>query len=132
MSRRSTGVLVCSLLAFVVGYALWPPRHVYWEGVARVIGEPLTLALVGLLAVGVGLVAGGLLEFSIVEFVAGGVIAYAAGMALIEYVLTTDSPVHFLLYGVLLLCFSLGVSIGAFRRRGSGDRASRSERPSTE
>jgi len=116
MSRLLSRLLVASALAFVVGYALWPPRHVYWLSVATVVGEGVVLALVAVLASLVGMGVTTVLEYSSREFVVGGLVAYAVGMALIELVFATDSPVHFLLYGGFLLCYSLGVAIGTSRR----------------
>ena len=116
MARPISRVLATSLLAFVVGYALWPPRHVYWLSVAAVVGEGVVLALVALLAAVVGMGAATVLKYSIGEFVVGGLIAYAVGMVLVEAVFATDSPVHFLLYGGLALCYGLGIAIGASRR----------------
>ncbi|MFD1564822.1 hypothetical protein ACFR99_14880 [Haloarchaeobius amylolyticus] len=116
MARAPLRVLATSLLAFVVGYALWPPRHVYWLPVAAVVGEGVTLAFIAFLAVVAGTGVATVLEYSVEEFVVGGLVAYAVGMALVEAVFETDSPVHFLLYGGLFLCYGLGVAIGASRR----------------
>ncbi|WP_254763845.1 hypothetical protein [Natrinema marinum] len=111
MNDRSTAVAASAVLAFVAGFALWPPRHVYWSRVANALGEPLTLALVVVLAVIVGSGAVALLEVRFAEFAAGGLIAYVAGMALIAIVIEPISPVHLVLYGGLLACFVLGAAI---------------------
>ncbi|WP_455448391.1 hypothetical protein [Natrinema thermotolerans] len=94
MRSRSTGVLTSAVLAFAVGYVLWPPGYVYWTRVADVLGEPLSLALVALLAAAGGAVATLRLAVPLAELVAGSVIAYAVGMALLEAAITADSPVH--------------------------------------
>lgn len=130
MRSRSAGVLASAGLAFALGVALWPPGNVYWTRIAAVLGESLTLALVALLAAGGGAVAAVRFAVPISELVAGGVIAYAVGTVLLEAVITADSPVHFLLYGGLLLCFCLGAGVGV--ARGRSDRAPDSERPSVD
>ena len=117
MARPLSRVLATSLLAFAVGYVLWPPRRVYWQSVAAIVGDATVLALVALLATAVGMGAAIVLEYSIREFIVGSLVAYAVGMGLVEAVFETDSPVHVLLYGGLVLCYGLGVVIGASRRQ---------------
>ncbi|WMT08581.1 hypothetical protein NP511_02855 [Natrinema thermotolerans] len=79
MRSRSTGVLTSAVLAFAGGYVLWPAGYVYWTRVADVLGEPLTLALVALLAAAGGAVTTLRLAVPLAELVAGSVIAYAVG-----------------------------------------------------
>ncbi|AGB32257.1 hypothetical protein Natpe_2441 [Natrinema pellirubrum DSM 15624] len=129
MRSRSTGVLTSAVLAFAVGYVLWPPGYVYWTRVADVLGEPLTLALVALLAAVGGAVATLRLAVPLADLVAGSVLAYAVGMALLESVITADSPVHFLLYGGLVLWYWLGATVAAVGRSSRDDRAVSSGRP---
>ncbi|MDS0477572.1 hypothetical protein [Natrinema sp. 1APR25-10V2] len=113
MNGRSIEIAASAVFVFAAGFALWPPRHVYWSRVGNVLGEPLTLALVVVLAVIVGGGAVALLNVRLAAFAAGGLIAYVAGMALIAVVIEPISPVHLVLYGGLLACFVLGAAISA-------------------
>lgn len=108
MERSVEGVLLSWGLVLVAGAALWPPRAVYWEAVAARVGETLTLALVGLVAVGLGAAAVGGTRIQVQSFVTGGLLAYGSGMAAIEVVVSPASPVHLIWYGVLLCCFVCG------------------------
>ncbi|QLG47496.1 hypothetical protein [Natrinema halophilum] len=132
MGIRPTSALASGLLAFVAGYVLWPPGHVYWVQVSRIVGEPISLTLVGLLAAVVGLGAVTVLGWSLSELAIGGLLAYGIGMALIERVIGPDSPVHLLLYGGLLFCFGIGAVFGAFSRGTRGDPVSDSNSRSVE
>lgn len=105
MALSARGVLLSWGLVFVAGLALWPPRAVYWEAVAAHVGETLTLAFVGLLAVGLGAAAVGGTHIQVQSLLAGAVIAYGSGMVAIEVVVSPASPVHLIWYGVLLCCF---------------------------
>ncbi|OAQ53801.1 hypothetical protein HTG_05930 [Natrinema mahii] len=88
------------------------------------LGEPLALALVALLAGGGGAVAAVRLAVPLADLVADSVIADAVGMALLEAVMTADSPVHFLLYGGLVLWYWLGATVAAVGRSSRDDRGS--------
>ncbi|MGM0372649.1 MAG: hypothetical protein ACQEQJ_09145 [Halobacteriota archaeon] len=101
--------------AFVLlaGWALWPPRAVYWSALAEVAGAPLTLLLVGALAVGLGFAVGFLRGVAVRPFVAGALLAYGSGMLAIEVVVRPESPVHLLLYGALLGCLVGGAVLGS-------------------
>lgn len=96
------------------GWILWPPRAVYWQLLADYVGEPITLLVVGILAVGFGFVFVSLTSVSVRPFVGGAVIAYIVGMGAIELVLMPDSPVHLILYAGLLLCFLAGAFLGIY------------------
>ncbi|UWG46772.1 hypothetical protein HSRCO_0476 [Halanaeroarchaeum sp. HSR-CO] len=101
--------------AFVLlaGWVLWPPRAVYWSALAEIVGAPLTLVLVGALAVGLGFAVGVLRGVAIRPFVAGALLAYGSGMLAIEVVVRPESPVHLLLYGALLGCLVGGAVLGS-------------------
>ena len=90
------------------GLVLWPPRAVYWEFLAKYMGDPLTFLVVGILAIGFGFAFVHLTTVQRGPFVAGGVLAYLSGMVAIERVLAPDSPVHLILYGGLFFCIVAG------------------------
>ncbi|WP_132057904.1 hypothetical protein [Halorussus amylolyticus] len=110
MSRDVPEILLSGILAFVVGYLIWPPRRVYWTAVSDVVGVPVTLLLVAGVCVGVGVVVCLFASISPRNFAGGGLVAYLVGMVLIESILVPDSPVHLLLYGGVLVCLVVGVA----------------------
>lgn len=100
---RIAEVLVAAAFVLVVGGVLWPPEAVYWTRLEPVVGETVTLGIVGGLALGVGAWFARTTALSVVHLVLGGVVAYLVGMGAIEVLLQPDdSPVHLLLYGGLL------------------------------
>ena len=111
-SLRDTALSV--VFGILIGWILWPPRTVYWQSLADYVGEPITLLVVGILAVGFGFVFVYLTSVSIRPFIAGAVIAYVVGMSAIELVLTPASPVHLILDAGLLLCILVGGVIGIY------------------
>lgn len=101
-------VAAATAFVLVAGFALWPPRGVYWTGVADVVGEGPTLVLVVALAAGLGAWFVRTAAFAVRHLVAGGLLAYVAGMAAIEVVLAPDGPAHLVWYGVLLAALVAG------------------------
>lgn len=97
-----------AIAVFVAGLALWPPRSVYWENVAAVVGGGITVGIVLTCAVGLGAVIVWGIERRIRIFALGGGLAYVGWMLVIEATMVPESPVHFLWYGLLLLCFIAG------------------------
>lgn len=111
MERTLRNVVVTALLAYAAGYILWPPGRVYWTTVADVIGEPVTIAVVLLLAGATGGVSATLSGADPIHIAIGGSVAYTVGMVLVETITTPDSPVHFVLYGTLLVCWVVGAAV---------------------
>lgn len=111
MALHPREICYSAAFALAAGAILWPPTPelVYW-GAFDVIGDAVILFVLGA-SVAVGLVFGTLTAVSPRPFAVGGTIAYLIGMAGIEAVLTPDSPVHFLLYGAILIGQCLGVVI---------------------
>jgi len=95
--------------AAVAGAVLWPPGGVYWAPVAAVVGEAVTVAAVATLALGLGAAFALRTGIRPSRFAAGGLAAYAVGMATIEAVVTPDSPVHLVWYAGLGACLVAGV-----------------------
>ena len=98
------------------GWVLWPPRAVYWQTLAEYVGDPLTLLVVGILAVGFGFIFVHVTTVQMRPFVAGSVLSYLTGMLAIKAVLAPDSPVHLILYGGLLLCIDSGGFLRGYLR----------------
>ncbi|MFB6103430.1 MAG: hypothetical protein ABEJ73_12820 [Haloplanus sp.] len=118
---RMRDTVAGAAFVFLAGLALWPPRAVYWTAVAAVLGDPLTLALVGLLAAGLGAAFVRVTGASLRAFAGGGVAAYAVGMLVIEALIMPDSPVHLVWYGGLLGCFVGGATLHRAHARRSTD-----------
>jgi hypothetical protein len=113
-SLRSTAA--SALFATLAALVLWPPGAVYWDAVAAVVGDAVTLATVAALAVGLGAAFAWATGVDPVRFAAGGLVAYAVGMAAVEALLEPDSPVHLLGYAALLCCLLTGVAVRATLR----------------
>lgn len=111
MSNRIVEVVIGGVFAFVAGYALWPPRNVYWGVIFGGDGGILLIALLMFLPLLLGAVFGAITGIRLTTFVSGGGIAYLVGMWLIERVYDPISPVHFIGYGVLLVGFIVGVAV---------------------
>jgi hypothetical protein len=94
-------VVVSAAVAGTILLLLWPPPSVYWERVAAVVGETLTLAAVAVLAAGAGAWFARTSGFGLLSIVLGTGAAYGTGMLGIELWLAPGSPAHFLWYGVL-------------------------------
>ena len=113
MGKDLREIALSWIFVLLVGWILWPPRAVYWQSLAKYVGDPLTLLTVGILALGSGFAFVHLTTVQARPLVAGAGLAYLSGMVVIETVLAPDSPVHLILYGGLLLCL---VSGGFLRR----------------
>lgn len=111
MVLRPREILYSAAFALVAGAILWPPASelVYWDAFDAFGDAVILLVLVG--SVALGFVFGALTRVSPRSFAVGGTLAYLIGMAGIEVTLTTDSPVHFLLYGAILIGLCLGVVV---------------------
>lgn len=99
---------ICAIAVFVAGLALWPPRSVYWDRVAAIFGVVITIAIVLACAAVLGAAIVWGIEIRIRVFALGAGLAYVGWMVLIETTMTPESPVHFLWYGLMLLCFVAG------------------------
>ena len=110
MTLHPRDILRSAVFALVAGAILWPPASelVYWTAVAA-LGDAVILLVLGA-SVAVGFVFGVLTTVSPRSFAVGGTLTYLIGMSAFEITLTPDSPVHFLLYGVILIGMCIGVS----------------------
>ena len=121
MALEPHAVARSAVATVLAGVALWPPRAVYWTRLAAVVGDAPTLALVALLAVGLGAALARVVGADLPSFAGGGLVAYAVGMAAIEAWLSPDSPAHLVWYAALLACLVGGA---ALRKRYERDRVS--------
>lgn len=110
-------ILRDAVFALVAGVVLWPPvsELLYWSVFDRIGDAVILLVLAASVAVGAGF--GAFTTVSPRSFAVGGTLAYLVGMGVIEAVLTPDSPVHFLLYGVILVGMETGVIVVAVAER---------------
>jgi len=111
LETRVTEIAAAAALALVAGLLLWPPGAVYWTGVANVLGDGVTLAIVSTLAGLLGAWFARTAAFAIIHLIIGGVIAYGLGMVAIEVLLQPNSPAHLVWYGALLACLLGGTVI---------------------
>jgi hypothetical protein len=111
MALRPREVLYSVVFALVAGTILWPPASelVYWD-VFDAIGDAVILVVLGT-SVAVGFVFAVFTTVSPQSFAVGGTLAYLIGMGAIEVALTPESPVHFLLYGIILIGMCVGVLV---------------------
>lgn len=105
------------VFAVVAGVVLWPPvpELLYWSIFEPIGDAVILLVLVASVAVGVGF--GASTSVTPQSFAVGGTLGYLGGMGGIEALLTPDSPVHFLLYGVILIGMETGVLAVAVANR---------------
>jgi hypothetical protein len=116
MALHRRDILSSAAFVLVAGAILWPPAPelLYWNLFAA-IGDCVLLLVFGA-SVAVGSVFGAVTTVSLRSFVVGGTLAYLGGMAGLEVALTPESPVHFLLYGVILLGMCIGVVVTGVNR----------------
>ena len=108
MEKILRDIALSWIFSLIIGWILWPPGAVYWSYLAKFVGQPSTLLVVGILATGFGFVFVYLTTVQIRPFVAGTVLGYLSGMIAIGTFITPDSPVHLVLYGGLLLAIGSG------------------------
>ncbi len=106
-----TEATVSAVFVFVAGYVVWPPTTFHWEFLEGVVGGAVLLALLAVLCVVLGAAFAVVTGVRLSTFVAGGIAAYLVGMWGISRIMTPDSPVHFVLYGVFLVLFVAGVAV---------------------
>lgn len=100
------------------------PKYNYWPSYSDnfhfgpiEIAETETIALVIILSIVFGGAIVTVENTKLPNFIGGGVVAYVAGMIAIENVYQPSSPVHLVLYGVMLLCFITGAALALFVMR---------------
>lgn len=109
-------VLSSAVFAFVAGAVLWPPGAVYWTAVAAVVGDGVALAAVGVLAVLLGAAFARTTAVDLSRVAAGGVLAYVAGMVVVDVGFEPESPGHYVLYGGLLVALVAGAALSTWWR----------------
>lgn len=117
MIRDLKEIVFSGIFAFVTGFVLWPPRDNYWMIVdERLSGDwgMVIIIIVLLLSIIFGFIFGKVTDVRLFNFISGGVIMYLIGMWLIEIEIDPISPVHLLLYGLLLATLAGGVVISKY------------------
>ena len=117
-------MLSSAAFAFVAGAVLWPPGAVYWTAVAAVVGDGVALAAVGALAVALGAAFARTTAVDLPWVAAGGAVAYVVGMVVVDVAVEPESPVHYVLYGGLLVALVAGAALSTRWR----DRTGRTDR----
>jgi len=127
MSLRPRRIVASALFALLAGAVVWPPVEglLYWTaldalGDAVVVPVALCSALLG---------AGFARRYPVDprSFTMGATGAYLLAMGAVEWLLGPDSPVHFVLYSVVLIGLAVGVGIVAARRDDADEEADPSE-----
>jgi hypothetical protein len=111
MGSPLRAVAASAAFALLAGAALWPPRAVYWHRLAAAVGDAVTLALVGLLALALGAAFTRVASVAVRPFVVGAAVAYVVGMGAIAALLAPDSPVHLVWYAALGACLVGGAAL---------------------
>jgi hypothetical protein len=111
LSLPFRSVAASAVFVAIAGLALWPPRAVYWMGLARVVGDGVTLAAVCLLALALGAAFARVTGVDVRSVAGGGVVAYALGMVAVEAALTPEGPVHLVWYAALVSCLVAGAAL---------------------
>jgi hypothetical protein len=111
MSLHSREIAASALFALVAGAAVWPPVEglLYWTALGA-LGDAV-LVPVGLLAALLGAGFARTIPVAPRSFALGATGAYLVGMGVVEWWLGPDSPVHLLLYGVVLIGLAVGVGL---------------------
>jgi hypothetical protein len=124
-------IILSSVVIFIAGFILWPPNDTIWQWWTVIAEGPergliVLVVLIGLsVATGLGLSTVGDVRPS--SLLIGGILAFIAGMILIRFIISPDSPSHFLLYGFILVLVFLGAAIGYVIS--SNDNSQSSNRP---
>lgn len=110
MFRDSLETIISGVLVFAVGYLLWPPTpgQFYWSAVSDVVGGPVVFLLVLSLFFSTGFVVRKITPINPRNFTTGSLLAYLIGMYLIDTTMVTDSPVHWLGYGLMMASMIFG------------------------
>lgn len=97
------------LLPLVLVSLVWIPYsdYNYWTAISDMIGDSVTMGIVLILVISLSLVAGYMLTIQWQIVLAGATVSYVVLMIFIEVAITTDSPAHFVLYGVFFLLWSV-------------------------
>lgn len=109
MIGRGLHVVVSAAVVLLLVLGLWPPEGVSWTPTTDALNEPVTLGIVGTLAVGLGAWFGRTAEFHAATVAIGGVLGFGTGVLGIELLLEPDGTAHVVRYGVLTGCVLLGV-----------------------
>lgn len=107
----SLHTLASAAIVLTILVVLWPPTDVYWLVLLPLLGETATLALVAVLAVGLGTWFGRTTGFGVGTVAVGSALAYGAGMVGIEVWMAPDGLAYLAWYGVLTACV-LGGALG--------------------
>lgn len=110
-------IAVSGVFAFVAGFFVWPPRYNYWASLYDAFGissDYVLLAVMLLFSILLGAGFERITDVRLLNFVVGGLIAYLIGMWWIEREMEPISPVHLILYGVVLVGFVAGVAVSDY------------------
>jgi hypothetical protein len=111
MALHPRDVLRSAGIALVAGVILWPPVPdlLYWSIFAGIGDAVILLVFAASVAAGTGIgTATGVRPGS---FAVGGTLTYVVTMGICWAVCPVDSPVHLLVYGVILIGLVLGVGV---------------------
>lgn len=110
-------IVFSGIFAFITGFILWPPRSNYWMTVNERLGGEwgmIIIITVFILSIIFGFIFGKVTDVQLFNFISGGIIVYLIGMWMIEMEINPTSPVHLLLYGLLLVTLASGLTISNY------------------
>lgn len=111
MAPHLGDVLRSAGIALVAGVVLWPPVSdlLYWSVFEGIGDAVILLVFAASVAAGTGI--GTRTGVHPRSFAVGGTLAYVMVMGVWWAVCTFDSPVHLLVYGVILIGLVLGIGV---------------------
>jgi len=117
VSRHLSGVVRSAVFVFAVFVLLWPvgavlPRWLSYLPQTAQGDGPILIALLTLSGIA-GVVAAAVLGARPRHLAVGGCLSYVVAMVAIEAVFDPISPVHLILYGLLLVGVVLGSVVGS-------------------
>lgn len=110
MRRVLFDIIISGILILIAGLLLWPPvtELLYWDIVADVITGTVAVLVVFTLCIAFGVIIRKTTSIHPLYFAVGGLFAYLVGMNRIDVILEPESPVHWILYGVMFLSMIFG------------------------
>lgn len=128
MNTSSRQIAASALFALLAGAVVWPPVEglLYWAALEPIGDAVVVPVLLVSAALGAGFAR--LYPVEPRAFTMGATGAYLLAMGVVRWWLAPDSPVHLVLYSVVLIGLAVGVGVVAARRNDDADEDDEDER----
>jgi len=102
-------IIVSMIASLATSVLLWPPlsQYNYWNQLSELIGESGSLASVIILVILLAGIFGYVVDAEPKHIILGSIATYILLMITIEVTISTTSPTHFLLYGAMIIVWSV-------------------------